>query len=221
MPSPLFAFDSTLDPEDARIRLASATRSVISELASSSASPESFREACRLVEQAAVVLERGAHARPYTQAEASIVRQDAGEPFLEYSPVVGVINPLAAPVRVRVEGDTVIGEVTFGLAYEGPPGCVHGGTIAAAFDEVLGLCLMYVGKPGMTARLDVSYRSPTPIGQPLRFAARLDRIEGRKIFATGQLSVDDRLCAEASALFISMDPELFQSMMRDRAATGD
>ena len=27
----------------------------------------------------------------------------------------------------------------FGAAYEGPPGSVHGGIIAAAFDEVLGM----------------------------------------------------------------------------------
>ncbi|MEN9506391.1 MAG: hypothetical protein RI958_2317 [Actinomycetota bacterium] len=221
MPSPLFEFDSTLDPSDARIGLAAAARSVIAELASSSASAESFREARRLVEQAAAVLERDPHDRPYSHAEASIARQNAGEPFLEYSPIVGVINPLAAPVEVRIEGDSVIGEVTFGLAYEGPPGCVHGGTIAAAFDEVLGLCLMHVGMPGMTARLEVSYRSPTPIGHPLRFTANLDRIEGRKIFATGQLHAGDRLCAEASALFISMDQDLFQSMIRDRAAGAD
>lgn len=221
MPSPLFTFNSTLDPDDGRIGLAGAARAIIAELASSSASPEAFDEARRLVAEAVAVLERGTHERPYSAAEASVARQGVGEPFLEFSPVVGVINPLAAPVQVRVEGDTVVGEVSFGLAYEGPPGCVHGGTIAAAFDEVLGLCLLYVGMPGMTARLEVSYRSPTPIGQPLRFSARLDRIEGRKIFVSGQLHSGERLCAEATGLFISMDHELFQSMMRDRLTAGD
>lgn len=220
MSQSLFALDSTLDPGDARIALAAATRAVIAELASSSASADSFDEARHLVEQATEVLRRASHDRPYSEAEASIARQDGGEPFLEHSPIVGVINPLAAPVTVSTDGNTVIGDVTFGLAYEGPPGCVHGGTIAATFDEMLGMALMYVGTPGMTVRLDVSYRSPTPIGQPLRFSARLDRVEGRKIFVTGELHAGDRLCAEASGLFIAMDPDLFRSMMRDRPSAG-
>ena len=45
------------------------------------------------------------------------------------------------------------GVVTFGDAYEGPPGCVHGGFIAASFDEMLGFVAGATGKPGMTARL--------------------------------------------------------------------
>jgi hypothetical protein len=43
--------------------------------------------------------------------------------------------------------------VTFGSAYEGPPGCVHGGYVAAAFDEMLGFVQSLGGNPGMTARL--------------------------------------------------------------------
>ena len=46
----------------------------------------------------------------------------------------------------------------------------------------------------------------------------IDRIEGRKIFVTGQLRVaaDDRLCAEARALFLSMPPEVFDRLMGGR-----
>ena len=46
-----------------------------------------------------------------------------------------------------------IATVTFGSAYEGPPGCVHGGYVAAAFDEMLGFVQSLGGNPGMTARL--------------------------------------------------------------------
>ena len=55
------------------------------------------------------------------------------------------------------------GTVTFGSAYEGPPGHVHGGYVAAAFDELLGMTQSLGGMPGMTGTLTVRYRRPTPL----------------------------------------------------------
>lgn len=133
---------------------------------------------------------------------------NAGEPtgFFDRSPVLGRGNPLAPPLTLRVLDDrSVEATGTYGPAYEGPPGCVHGGYIAAAFDDVLGSAQSFSGQPGMTGRLSISYRSPTPLGQELRFVGRYDRVEGRKIFTTGTLHVGERLCAEAEALFISVD----------------
>ncbi len=98
---------------------------------------------------------------------------------------------------------------------------MHGGFIAAAFDEVLGLAQGMSGRPGMTARLTIQYRSPSPLHQVLRFVGDIDHIDGRKIFTTGELRVaaDGRLCAEAEGLFISMGPEIFQRLMKDRSET--
>jgi acyl-coenzyme A thioesterase PaaI-like protein len=106
--------------------------------------------------------------------------------------------------------------VVFGSAYEGPPGSVHGGFVAAAFDEVLGFANSLSGSPGMTARLIVNYRQPTPLYTELRFDARLDRVEGRKIFTTGEVYAGDRLTAEAEGLFVSVDREKFQRLFATR-----
>ena len=98
----------------------------------------------------------------------------------------------------------------FGSAYEGPPGCVHGGYIAGAFDELLGATQSLSGNPGMTGRLTVHYRSPTPLHTDLRMHGELEKVEGRKIFTHGSLFAPEtdggeRLCAEAEGLFISID----------------
>ena len=212
----LFDLDRQTDPDDPRRGLTDATRRVIAELASSTASSHAFTAARALVEQAASLLADAAHDREYQGAEASLVEHQQTGSFLDFSPFIGTFNPLAPPITVRVEGDIVVGEVVYSGAYEGPPGCVHGGFIAAGFDEVLGFAQSLSGNPGMTGRLEVSYRSPTPLGRPVRYEGRIDRIEGRKIFATATLLHDDRLCAEAQALFISMKPEVFQRLMRDR-----
>jgi len=203
---------------DTRLLLAAACRAVIDELASSTADSEAFAGASRLVQEAVDILAASPHGRPYEGGEASLV--DFQEHlFIDHSPLVGPLNPLAPPIDMTTDGTAVTGVVTFGDAYEGPPGCVHGGVVAAAFDELLGFAQGLSGGLGMTARLIVNYRSPTPLHQPLRFTGDVDHVEGRKIFVKGELRVvaDDRLCAEAEGLFISMKPETFDRLMRSRS----
>ena len=127
--------------------------------------------------------------------------------FFDDSPIVGLANPLAPPLRVQILDDHVIGLATFGNAYEGPPGCVHGGYIAAAFDDLLGATQSLGGRPGMTARLVINYRRPHPLHAEIRYEGRVERVEGRKTFTVGQSFVDDVLLAEAEGLFISIDFE--------------
>ena len=203
---------------DSRAELADACRAIIDELASSTATAAAFVEARDLVQQAVAILGRSGHGRPYEQAEGSLAHYQE-HMFIDHSPIVGPLNPLAPPLVISIDGTRVSGEVTFGAAYEGPPGCVHGGFVAASFDEVLGLAQGMSGRPGMTARLIVNYRSPSPLHEPLRFVGDIDHVDGRKIFTTGELRTvaDDRLCAEAEGLFISMNPEIFQRLMNARA----
>jgi acyl-coenzyme A thioesterase PaaI-like protein len=135
----------------------------------------------------------------------------------DHSPMLGRANPLAPPIRLMAEGDVMVGSATFGSAYEGPPGCVHGGYVAAAFDEVLGAAQSLGGQPGMTGRLTISYRSPTPLNAELSFAGRVVKIEGRKTFTEGTLHAGERLCAEAEGLFIAIDLAKMTELHQQRA----
>jgi acyl-coenzyme A thioesterase PaaI-like protein len=105
----------------------------------------------------------------------------------------------------------------FGSAYEGPPGCVHGGYVAAAFDEVLGYAETFSGAPGMTGTLTVVYRTPTPLHTEVTFRAKITRVEGRKIFVHGTLHAGERLCAESDAIFVSMKAGRYLELMKERA----
>ena len=88
--------------------------------------------------------------------------------FFDHSPLIGLGNAIAPPIRLEIVNGVVRGEATFGPAYEGPPGHVHGGIVAAAFDEVLGMTQSLSGKPGMTARFiraeKTALRSPDRCG---------------------------------------------------------
>lgn len=205
------AFDS----DDPRIRLAEALRSVLQHAATSTADDAVFTRAAQAVEQATGILESAPHGRSYHgSAEGSV--GGGGHGFLSHSPVTGPLNALASRVRLETDEREVRAEVTYGDAYEGPPGCLHGGFIAAIFDEILGLAQALSGSPGMTGRLVVTYRSPTPLNTVLQVVGRLDAIEGRKILTSGEIRDGDRLCAEATGTFISVRPGTFSSLDLNR-----
>mgnify|MGYP001571762835 CR=1 FL=1 len=198
-------------------RLADAIRSILHRLVQTSAPLPMIHQAVADLEQLADRFAAHPNASIYEEfAEAA----NAGEPFafFDHSPVQGRANPLAPPLEFRMEGDEVIAEAVFGAAYEGPPGCVHGGFVAAAFDELLGSTQSLSGAPGMTARLTVNYRSPTPLHTGLRFVGVLDRVDGRKIYTSGRLYAGEVLCAEAEGLFISVDVGRFAELKAQRGA---
>ena len=64
----------------------------------------------------------------------------------------------------------------------------------------------------MTGKLSIRYRRPTPLLTELVFEARVDRVEGRKIFTHGTLSANGSPTAEAEGLFIAISQERFAAM---------
>jgi acyl-coenzyme A thioesterase PaaI-like protein len=196
-------------------RLAAAGREVIERLVATTAPADELKKAADLLEQASSLLAGYPQGRLYEGFAESANAGDA-HAFFDHSPLQGVANPLAPPVRLDVVDGVVHGRVRFGSAYEGPPSSVHGGYVAAAFDEVLGLAQSLGGSPGMTGTLTIRYRKPTPLHTDLRFEARLDRQEGRKIFCSGELYAGELLCAEAEGIFISVDIGRMAELMARR-----
>lgn len=119
------------------------------------------------------------------------------------NPMLGMRNPIAPPLAMTDDEGGVTCTFSLGAAYEGPPGCVHGGLVAAVLDQVLGTAAARRGVPGLTAYLNTTYRRPTLLGTDLVCRGRIDRVDGWKIFASGEI-VDPQgeVTAEAEALFI-------------------
>lgn len=99
---------------------------------------------------------------------------------------------------------TVSAVVCLDEAYQGPPGCVHGGYLAAMFDNLLGvLPYRLTGQRGaFTGRLTVRYRALTPLNTELVLTGRLTNVRSRRVTAAGQCHADGLLTAEADALFV-------------------
>jgi acyl-coenzyme A thioesterase PaaI-like protein len=200
------------DADRARVRLAAVTRQLIHDSFLSTARIDDIDIAIRHVEKAleSVNVENGI---PGSAAAESH--------FTDRSPFYGAMNPLSMPMTMEKDDSfgefgAISGRATFTEPYEGPPGHVHGGYIAAAFDEVLGMTQSLTGRPGMTGTLTIKYRAPTPLHQEIVYRGWVDRIEGRKIFTKGTSHIGDTLCAEAEAVFLSMPTELMDKLRKGR-----
>jgi acyl-coenzyme A thioesterase PaaI-like protein len=199
-------------------RVAAAMRDVLHRLTNSSAPTEALTAAAEDLEALAGSFAQYDSASIYEGFAEAANAGGSPHAFFDHSPMIGRANPLAPPIELELIDGVIHGRAWFGQAYEGPPGCVHGGFVAAAFDEVLGSTQSLSGAPGMTGRLTVHYRSPTPLKTELTFIGKLDRVEGRKIFTIGELYAGDRLCAEAEGLFISIQPGKFLELKEQRDA---
>jgi acyl-coenzyme A thioesterase PaaI-like protein len=203
------------DP-DAAERLTTAARRIVDLVRRTQASGESAEQALASLERATELLEDHAHPGPWAQRtlafEHAFAPIDTPRDFTEffpYSPLIGSRNPLAPPAQFEIRGGRVHGRVRFGAAYVGPPASVHGGVIAALFDELLGCANLANEVGGMTGTLRVKYVAPTPIGEELRLEGWVERIEGRKVFARGTIHHGDTLTAEADGVFIQGSMQRF------------
>ena len=145
--------------------------------------------------------------------------------YLPRSPVVGDASPLApGTVDWEMVADRdggphslrCVASAVMTAAYEGPPGFVHGGMIALFFDEILGIANIANGCPGMTGALTIRYRRPTPLYQPLRWEAWVERVEGRRVRSRAKVWHGETLCAEADGVFVQPSEALRREYFGDR-----
>lgn len=129
--------------------------------------------------------------------------------------VGGPANPTGVEMVSRREGDEAIAQVRFGPAFEGALGRVHGGMVAAVFDDVTGFVLAFVGEPGFTGRLTITYRAPVPVETTIEFRARLRERDGRKLYVDADARLGDTLLATAEAMFIMVDHDHFATHASD------
>jgi acyl-coenzyme A thioesterase PaaI-like protein len=133
-----------------------------------------------------------------------------------------------------LDGD---GVAHFGLVCptdaEGGPGVAHGGWTAGVLDEVLGHVPILHGQLTVTGTLTVRFVKPVPIERPLEARARVDRVEGRKWFCSGELVLasSGAELARANGVWVARDAATHfgrfeawlaeQEAVRPQAGTGE
>jgi acyl-coenzyme A thioesterase PaaI-like protein len=130
--------------------------------------------------------------------------------------VCGLANPFGLKLRFYT---TAPGEVTTETVipeqYQGFPGIVHGGIVAAILDEAAGRAQMNGEQTRFmyTARLDIRYRKNVPVNQPLRLVGRTVKNKARTAIAASSLyGPDGGLLAEAEVLLVDVPQEMFDGI---------
>jgi uncharacterized protein (TIGR00369 family) len=134
------------------------------------------------------------------------------QPTSRYCFLCGRENP--ASLHVHWFNDTearrVRATVSVPEVYNGYPGIVHGGVVAALLDETAGRALMLDGDFGrlwVTANLNVTYRRPTPTQTPLDLAGRVERDAGKRTLAVAELRLPDGTLTASCQALIARPPE--------------
>lgn len=124
--------------------------------------------------------------------------------------VSGIRNAAAPLPDVCVEADgTAHATVNLGAACEGHPGNVHGGIAALLLDHVMGAVGSSGGRLTMTRTLGLTFHKPLPLGR-VQVSARIERVDGRKVYITGHVEGAEGAAVEAEALFVI--PKWFTSV---------
>jgi acyl-coenzyme A thioesterase PaaI-like protein len=107
----------------------------------------------------------------------------------------------------EASAENVSARLTFRRYHLGGNNAAHGGQVAVAFDDLMGMAgALGSGGVTRTAYLTINYRAITPLDTELIARSWVDRIDGRKVFLRATLHNGDVLCAEADGLFIKLKP---------------
>ncbi len=132
--------------------------------------------------------------------------RDAPTFLSERSPVSGSANVAAAPLQMHNVPGMTRGVATFTELHEGPSRHVHGGVIAATFDELLGVAQVHAGAAGYTAELAIRFHKIMPLFEPILFEAAVAGREDRRIHVEGRAFREadpETILASASGTFLA------------------
>jgi uncharacterized protein (TIGR00369 family) len=116
-------------------------------------------------------------------------------------------------IEFEVDGLKVNGRFVSRDAHQGYPGVAHGGIAAAAMDEAMGWAMYAAGALAMTARMEVKYRRPLPLGAELIVSAEIVRDRGRRLEAEAEIRTPEgELLAQATGLFLRLPPDRAREM---------
>lgn len=90
---------------------------------------------------------------------------------------------------------------------EGGPGVIHGGLLASALDDVMGMVPLLMGPGAVTGHLQIDYRRPVPVGSEVIIDAVALGRQRRKIYSRGVAHLGDPAepLATAHGLFIYIE----------------
>ena len=108
------------------------------------------------------------------------------------------------------ENNKIYSNFILNTSQQGPPGYAHGGASAAILDEAMGAAVWRSGLNVAVVNLEINYKHPLPLGQPLKLEARFTEQKERKIFASGEIRLPNGIIAVSGTGIYIEAPHLFE-----------
>ncbi len=118
--------------------------------------------------------------------------------------VCGRENPIGLHMQFYADDSgSVLAEYIPRDEHQGYPGVMHGGLVTSLLDELIGRTAIANDIWCMTAKLEIRFRRPVPIGVPLKLKGTITRQRGRLLEGHGEIRLGDgSLVAEATGTYM-------------------
>jgi acyl-coenzyme A thioesterase PaaI-like protein len=125
--------------------------------------------------------------------------------------VCGSENPHGIGLTLWIDDDGILtSEFKLNDAQQGPPHFAHGGASAAILDEAMGRAVWAAGLKVAAVKLEINYRKPLPLHQPLKVEASITQKDKHKILSSGEIKLSDGTVAVSGRGIYVIAPQLFE-----------
>ena len=120
----------------------------------------------------------------------------------------GKNNPCGLKLNCEWDGKEVRAKFTPTELHQGWEGIIHGGILTTILDEAMGYATHYQGIVGVTGIMQIRFKHPASIGQPLIATASMTKNARRLTETEGKVTLaDGTIIAEATAMQYVASPK--------------
>jgi len=121
----------------------------------------------------------------------------------------GQLNLAGLRLELHAGGDRCWTDTTLPATFQGWEGITHGGIVSAILDEVMAWSLIGAERLGFTARLEVDFKRPVPVGRSIHAEGWIADRRRRRFDTQAQITdaATGEVLAEARAIYLSAPVE--------------
>ena len=114
-----------------------------------------------------------------------------------YCFVCGPKNPIGLKLDFAFDGRTIRTEYVPPKEHQGYKNIVHGGIVSTLLDEVMVKVAIELGKPAVTAQMDVRLKKAVKIGTKIILSAEITKETRKTLEAYAKATVNGEIIADA------------------------
>ena len=122
-----------------------------------------------------------------------------------YCFVCGPKNPIGLKLDFAFDGKTIRTEYVPPKEHQGYKNIVHGGIVSTLLDEVMVKIAIELGKPAVTAQMDIRLKKAVKIGTKIILSAEITKETRKTLEAYAKATVNDEIVADARGKLVKID----------------